>query len=107
MTCRFLVHCGVVATEDVQAFLTEKKPARQRFIEITHPVVARAMDFRFVEDFKGLEIIPSAGTVIARDDGVEIATPYDNCVITQPSLRHLGPGVTVVRLGRIVEEPKL
>lgn len=47
-----------------------------------------------------METIARAGTVIATDGKVQIMTPYDNCVLLQPSLRHLAPGVTVVRLGR-------
>lgn len=103
VSCRFLVHANVVDMCSVQNFLTEKKPARQRFIRITHPVMARTMDFSFTNCVGGLEEIPFAGTVIAYDGGKEIVTPYDNCVIVQPSLRHLSPGVTVMRLGQIVD----
>lgn len=103
ITCRFLAHSGVIPMRVVQSFFGEQKPARQRFVQITQPVVAQSMEFSFTADFKGLEIIPKAGTVIARDGNIEIATPYDDCVIVQPSLRHLGPGVTVMRLGRAVE----
>lgn len=105
VTCRFLAHTGTVDVRAVQPFLAEEKPRRQNFIQITHSVVAESMDFSFTADFRGLEIIPKAGTVIARDGELAIATPHDDCVIVQPSLRHLGPGVTVMRLGRIVDTP--
>ena len=48
-----------------------------------------------------LEVIPEAGTVIARDGKRAVTTPYDDCVLVMPSLR-LKPGQTAVRLGREV-----
>ena len=101
--CRFLLQTGVVAMHDIGRFVVETCPARQRFVEITEAVVARSMEFTFVEPFKGLELISRAGTIIAYDDGTPIATPYDDCVLVQPSLRHLRPGTTTVRFGRLVD----
>jgi predicted deacylase len=98
--CRFLLHSGVVNIEQVALFLTTNRPKRQRVLEVTHPIVAKTTDFRFTEPFTGLECIPMAGTVIAQDGGEPVVTPYDNCIIVQPSLRQLAPGVTVARLGR-------
>ncbi|AJE98757.1 M14 family metallopeptidase [Pandoraea apista] len=100
---RFLLHAGVVAEADVAPFLTQTLPARQKFVEITQPVVARSMDFRFSQPFTGLEVIEKAGTEIARDGDEVIVTPYDNCVIVQPSMRHLGVNVTMMRLGRLLD----
>ena len=57
--------------------------------------------FVFAEDYHGMEVIPRAGTEIARSDGQAIVTPYDDCVLVMPSLR-LHPGQTAVRLGRLV-----
>jgi predicted deacylase len=101
--CRFLMHSGVISFDDLQPFLAGQKRSRQHFIHITHSIVARSMDFSFAATFQGLETIPKRGTIIARDGDIEITTPYDDCVIIQPSLRHLAPGVTVMRLGRIVD----
>ena len=39
------------------------------------------------------------GTVIAKDGGREIRTPYDNCVLVMPT-RRITKGQTAVRLGR-------
>ena len=61
------------------------------------------MDFRFSQPFTGLEVIEKAGTEIARDGDEVIVTPYDNCVIVQPSMRHLGVNVTMMRLGRLLD----
>ena len=102
--CRFLLHSGVVSEEAVSGFLTQRKPTIQHFIQITDPVVARSMNFDFSESFKGLETLPTKGTKIAEEDDRIIETPYDNCVIIQPSLRQLAPGVTVMRLGKLIQE---
>ena len=100
--CRFLVATGVMTELDLRAFMLPDAPASQRFFRVTEPVVATSYDFEFAEDYRGMEIIAKAGTVIAREGAREFITPYDNCVIVMPSLRQLGPGVTVVRLGHIV-----
>lgn len=100
---RFLLTTGTVLREDVAWCLLDSEPVPQRFLEVTEPVVASSMDFEFVDDFRGLELIEKAGTVIARDAGREVVTPYDDCVLVQPSLRHLGVGVTVVRLAKVLD----
>lgn len=100
--CRFLIATGVMAERDLRTFMLAGAPAPQRFFRVTEPVVATSYDFEFAEDYRGMEIIAKAGTVIAREGAREFVTPYDNCVIVMPSLRQLGPGVTVVRLGHIV-----
>ncbi|WP_296261451.1 MULTISPECIES: succinylglutamate desuccinylase/aspartoacylase domain-containing protein [unclassified Pseudomonas] len=100
---RFLVMTATVPREDVAEFIGPDSTLPQRFLEVTSAVVARSMDFAFVEDFRGLEVIEKAGTVIARDGDTAIVTPHDNCVLVQPSLRHLGVGVTVVRLAKILD----
>ena len=99
---RFLIQTGVVAAADVADFMQRATPPAQHVFEVTQPVIADTMDFEFTEDFRGLELIARAGTVIARDGDKEIVTPYDDCVIIMPSLRHLGPGVTVMRLARVL-----
>jgi len=72
----------------------------QKLIRVTEPVVARTMDFRFARPWKGLEVIPKAGTLVAQDGEHAWKTPYDDCVMVMPSVRHLKPGTTMVRLGR-------
>lgn len=102
VAARFLITTKAVDEADVAAYMSGTPPIRQRFLEVTEPVVAKTMDFTFVDDYRGLELIERAGTVIAYDGGEPIVTPYDNCVLVQPSLRHLGPGVTVVRLAKVL-----
>jgi predicted deacylase len=100
---RFLIKTGVVAAADLADFTQHAKPVAQQVLQVTLPVIASTMDFAFTQDFRGLELIERAGTVIARDGDKEITTPYDNCVIVMPSLRHLVPGVTVMRLAHALD----
>ena len=71
----------------------------QRVIRVTEPVVAQTMGFRFASPWTGLEVVEKAGSLVATDEGKEWRTPYDDCVMVMPSMRHLKPGTTMVRLG--------
>ena len=75
-------------------------------IRVTDAVVARSADFRFAAPWSGLEVLAEAGTVIGWSEGEPIRTPYPDCVLVMPSLRQLRPGVTVVRLGRLVADER-
>lgn len=98
VTQRFLDHFGVPGTGAAIPDTT------QQLIEVTEAIAARSERFRFVDDYRGMEIIPRAGTLIARDDGRPITTPYDECVLVMP-IQGVRPGQTAVRLGRRVSEP--
>jgi len=74
---------------------------RQRVIEVTEAVTITGEGFEFVQDFHGLEVLPQKGTLIGRDNGREVRTPYDDCVLIMPS-RRLVKGQTAVRLGHYV-----
>ena len=97
---RFLAHSEVL---DAQALATalpgwqQNDVTQQWALDVTGPVVAKGENFRFVEPYKGLEIIAHAGTVIGWNDDEAVITPYDNCVLVMPSIRQARPGVTVVR----------
>jgi predicted deacylase len=99
-TFRFLAASGAVDESVCRTHTRLTPPAEQRLIRVTEPVVAHSMDFRFPYMFKGLEVVPKAGTVVATDRDRVWKTPYDNCVMVMPSLAHLKPGTTVLRLGR-------
>jgi hypothetical protein len=101
---RFLVVLGTVTEEDAAPLAGphfHSRP-RQRIIQVTEAVTITGERFEFVEDFRGLEVLPKEGTLIGRDDGREVRTPYDDCVLIMPS-RRLAKGQTAVRLGRYVE----
>lgn len=97
---RFLAVLGVIEPSSAGEALRMKKPRSQRVIRVTEPVVARSMQFCFERPWKGLEVVAKAGTPVARDAGQVWRTPYDDCVMVMPSVKHLKPGTTMVRLGR-------
>jgi predicted deacylase len=100
-TIRFLVACGSIEAALAARFCADEQPPAQQIIEVTQAVTVHDPGFAFTADYRGLEVIAEAGTVIAREGGRTIATPYDDCLLIMPSLR-LRPGQTAVRLGRRV-----
>jgi predicted deacylase len=97
---RFLKASGAVDAAWADSRLRLAPPAQQRLIRVTEPVVAKTMQFRFARDFGGLEVLPAKGTLVATDGDTQWRTPYDDCVMVMPSMAHLKPGTTMVRLGR-------
>lgn len=99
-TLRFLAATGSVPFDAIAGRLTVPLPAVQRVVRVTEPVVARSMAFEFLVPIEGLGVVTKAGTPIARDGDHTWLAPYDDTVLVMPSLRHLKPGNTQVRLGR-------
>jgi len=100
---RFLGHGGVLAEGFVATHLKQlgrSPPAQQQLLRVTDAVVARSLDFRFVREFRGLEVIARAGELIATDGAHEFRAPYDNTVLVMPGTTNLKVGMTTVRLGR-------
>ncbi len=97
---RFLDATGSVPHDSIAGRLSVTPPAEQRVVRVTEPVVAKSMDFEFLVPVVGLGVIGKAGTPIARDGDTVWRAPYDDTVLVMPSLRHLRPGNTQVRLGR-------
>ena len=57
----FLGHAGVLHQAFVDAQLrriARPLPAQQRLVRVTEAVVARSLGFRFVREFRGLEVLP-------------------------------------------------
>lgn len=102
---RFLLLSGIVEPEDLPSGWLAPEAKAQQFVRVTQPVVATSMAFRFAGPLTGLEVLPKAGTVFAYQDEQPVATPWDDCVLVMPSVRQLLPGVTVVRLGRVMPAP--
>lgn len=102
MAIRFLAHHEVIDPGFASAHLPEHPPAPQRLIEVTEAVTIKTDSFRFVADYRGMELIEKAGTLIAYDGGEEVRTPYDQCVLIMPS-RRLRKGESAVRYGRYVD----
>ena len=99
-TLRFLAATGTVSLDAVAGRLSVPLPAVQRVVRVTEPVVARSTQFAFLVPVEGLGVVKKAGTPIARDGETVWSAPYDDTVLVMPSLRHLKPGNTQVRLGR-------
>jgi predicted deacylase len=106
LSARFLVEAGTLDAATVSSALPGwRRPdaPRQRALRVTGGVAARSGTFRFLRDFRGLEVIRQAGTPVGDNDGDRVTTPYDDCVLVMPSLRQVRAGVTVVRFAR--QEP--
>lgn len=97
---RFLLYTGAVDMDFAGPHLGPTPP-KQTIVEITDPVTIETDNFRFDSDYRGMEIIPQAGTVLGHDGDKPVVTPHDNCVLIMPS-RRLHKGGTAVRLGRII-----
>src|SRR6185437_14050232 len=67
VTLRFLIALGVVTRDDVAALGGPEFDAtpRQRVIEVTEAVTISGERFDFTGPYRGLEVIPQKGTVIA------------------------------------------
>jgi predicted deacylase len=96
---RFLVQAGSIDRQDVPPGMLLPDCTPPPPVHVTHRVVAQSMDFEFTQPFTGGEVIAKAATVIARQPGGDVITPYDNCMLVMPSVRQLRPGVTTVRFG--------
>jgi predicted deacylase len=99
-TLRFLRATGAFDETWIDQRLRLPLPAGQRVIRVTQPIVAKTMQFRFAREWSGLEVVAAAGTPIAFDIDTIWRAPYDSTVLVMPSLAHLKPGTTMVRLGR-------
>ena len=88
-------------SRDAEAAPILARPAPpQRVIRSPTASPSQSDDFRFAERLSRARGDPKAGTVIARDGGRDIRTPYDDCVLIMPS-RRLARGQTAVRLGTV------
>ena len=93
---RFLVACGTI---DAPPFRLPPRDTAQKLIDVTDAVTIQSDRFAFAAAYRCFEVVPKAGTLIARDGAREIRTPYDECVLVMPA-RQPTAGQTAVRLGR-------
>ncbi len=100
-TLRFLGHFGMADPGLLQANLAPLSSAAQKVIEVTDVVTIGSDDFAFALPAEALGIVPASGTLLARDGGAEVRTPYADCVLVMPT-RRPKKGETAVRLGRVV-----
>lgn len=104
---RFLVEAGSLDAGVAQSSLPGWRGSdapRQWALQVTGAVVAHSEHFCFTQPFQGLEMIDKVGTVIGHQDGPglgePVSTPYDDCVLVMPSVRHARAGVTVLRFAQ-------
>ena len=100
-TLSFLRHFGLVDGAFLDAHAAPPSGTPQRVIEVTAAVTIGSDDFAFARPVHGLAVVPTAGTLLARDGDAEVRTPYDDCVLIMPT-RRPKKGETAVRLGRFV-----
>jgi len=76
-------------------------PEDQGLIEVTHSIIIAIDNFKWADEFIGLECFQDAGTVtvIGWDGYDEVCTPYEDCILIKPTT-NLRKGQTAVRLGK-------
>ena len=98
---RFLKVTGIVDPIVADVEIDAMPVADQQVIRVTDAVIAKSANFKFVEGLDGLSVLEKAGDLIAVDGEDEVLAPYDHCVLIMPTLIHVKPGLTAVRLGRV------
>lgn len=99
---RFLLHLETIEPAAAADHQDDAPAPSQRFVVVTEAVTIRSENFAFVGDYRGMEIVAEAGTVIGMDGDEAVRTPHDDCIMVMPSQR-LRKGLTAVRFGRFVE----
>lgn len=98
---RFLRWFGMIDPAFFDANVDPAPPPAQRAIQVTDVVTIETDDFAFARPVAGLAVIAEGGSVLARDGGREVLTPYDDAVLIMPT-RRPRKGETAVRIGRFV-----
>ena len=98
---RFLHALNVVDVALAESQIDSVRPPAQKVVRVTEAVIASGSNFKFANGLHGLSVVAKRGDVIALDDGKPVPAPYDNCVLIMPTLIHVKPGLTAVRLGRL------
>ena len=98
---RFLRALDVVDAALAESEIDSIPPPAQKIVRVTEAVIASGSNFIFADGLHGLSILPKRGDLIAHDGNKPVPAPYDNCVLIMPTLIHVKPGLTAVRLGRL------
>lgn len=100
-TWRFLRALDVVDRDLANEQMDAAAVPPQKLVRISEAIIAQSMDFKFAKGLCGLSVLPKKGDVIAYDNGVAVTAPYDDCVLVMPTLVHVKPGLTAVRIGQL------
>ena len=98
---RFLRALDVVDRDQANAEIDPAPVPAQHVVHVTDALIATSADYRFAEGLKGLSVVKKKGDLIAIDNGVPVTAPYDDCVLIMPTMIHVKPGLTAVRIGRL------
>jgi predicted deacylase len=98
---RFLNATDIMDPKSIEFHIDKLQLSEQQVIRVTDAVIARSAQFKFAKGLHGLSVLEKAGDLIATDGDESVCAPYDNCVLIMPTLVHVKPGLTAVRLGRI------
>ena len=98
---RFLLTMDVVDRDLAAAQIDPSPLPSQKIVRVTDALIASSLDYKFTDGLKGLSIVPCKGDLIANDAGKPVRAPYDNCVLIMPTLVHVKPGLTAVRIGQL------
>jgi len=101
LSLRFLAHTGTVPPRWAQSRCV-LPTTHQQVIQVTEAVTAQSLDFVWLGEYQGLEIVPDQGTPVARDGDLSICTPYPDCVLVMPTRARFAPGQTMLRFGRLL-----
>ncbi|MEM7444151.1 MAG: M14 family metallopeptidase [Pseudomonadota bacterium] len=96
---RFLIHFGLADRDAVAKHLLPL-PDSQTLIEVDGPVTIQTEEFRFAQEFTGMETL-AKDELIGWDGEEEVRAPFDGCVLIMPT-RRIWKGQTAVRLGRVI-----
>jgi hypothetical protein len=92
---------GTLDDADVPVEWLRPLPAGQSTLEVTEAVTARAgMAPRFAQAWQTGQRVAAAGTLLGWNAGEPFHTPYADCTLIMPSVEHVTPGMTIVRLAR-------
>ncbi len=99
---RFLRHFDVLDAVDMaHRMSTDTINEPQRVITISEVVTVTTETFQWLRPLLGLEVIASAGTLLAHDGANEVRTPHDDAVMVMP-VPNPKIGQTAVRMGRVM-----
>lgn len=101
-TWRFLKVAGIMDAALCDQHIDQISPPTQKVVSVSDAIIANTTDFRFADGLEGLSVVPKAGDLIGTDGGQPVTAPYDDCVLIMPTLTHVKPGLTVVRIGQFI-----
>lgn len=101
-TWRFLKVSGIMDGALCDREIDNVQLPKQKVVKVSEAIIAKTTDFRFADGLEGLSIVAKQGGLIGTDGDQPVTAPYDDCVLIMPTLTHVKPGLTVVRIGQII-----